>query len=123
MRGTLGLWCVLASLGGGWMCAGCDAATCKSYAAHGLVVTVHDETGARICDATVVATDGRFSERLEPFAADLEICTYQGALERKGNYSITATAGGRSTTVGDVRVRADECHVIAARPDVIVESV
>jgi hypothetical protein len=80
---------------------------------YGLNVTVNDAaTATRICDATVTVSEGAYSETLQPFGP-VESCSYSGAGERPGLYEVRATrAGYRTTAVPNVRVTADECHVI-----------
>jgi hypothetical protein len=84
---------------------------CPAVAVVGLIVTVDDAaTGAPVCDATVTATDGAYSETLSAFTAGA--CTYQGARERAGTYSITAVQGSRTATVDGVTVVSDGCNVV-----------
>ena len=57
-------------------------------------------TGQPLCDATVTASEGQYSERL--FEAS---CRFPGAYERPGTYVIRAEkAGFRAKEVGSVRV-------------------
>ena len=70
----------------------------------------------------MTAKDGDYSEVLIPYAPNGERCSYQGALERKGTYSLTVNAAGRTTTVQDVRIRADECHVIPVSLTVTIQT-
>ena len=74
---------------------------CLAYAAAGLGVTVTNAATAQsLCDATVMATEGRYSERLFENA-----CTYTGAYERPGEYVIAASRSGfASSRVTSVRV-------------------
>jgi len=74
---------------------------CAAYAAAGLGVSVFDAaTGSPICDATVTATDGAYSEQLFGLA-----CSFSGAYERPGSYVIRATRQGfRPSEVEAVRV-------------------
>lgn len=63
---------------------------CAAYAAAGLGVSVLDAaTGSPVCDATVTAIDGAYSEQL--FGA---ACSFSGAYERPGSYVIRATRQG-----------------------------
>jgi hypothetical protein len=100
--------------------AGCgdDAPTvaCLAYASAGLGVSVVDASnGAAICDATVTATDGTYSERLLAVGG----CTFTGAYERPGTYVIEASRPGFvPDRVASVRVvmGTGECpHVQEAR--------
>jgi hypothetical protein len=97
-----GITCVLAAL----CLAGCTEGVtppvaCAAYAAAGLGVTVTNaDTGQPICDATVTAVEGSYSEKLVPVA-----CTYTGAYERAGTYVVKAARDGyASKEVGSVRV-------------------
>jgi hypothetical protein len=100
--------------------AGCESPTggviCTAVAVDAIVVTVVDgASNQRICDATVTAVDGSFSEVLRPFPAGTE-CTYSGPTERAGLYEVrVARAGYAPTTTSNVRVTRDECHVIPVR--------
>ncbi len=74
--------------------AGCteerEPIACAAYAAAGLSVTVTNaDNGQPICDATVTATEGAYSEKL--FAVG---CTYTGAYERAGTYVVRASRDG-----------------------------
>lgn len=63
---------------------------CTAVARAGLSVTVRNAaTGGSICDATVVATDGGYSETLFPSA-----CTSLGAFERPGTYVVRVERAG-----------------------------
>jgi hypothetical protein len=100
--------------------AGCESpavpVVCTAIASTAIVVTVVDGTsGPRICDATVTAADGSFSEVLRPFPAGTD-CTYSGPTERAGTYEIRVSRQGYlPATVKDVRVTKDECHVIPVK--------
>jgi hypothetical protein len=100
--------------------AGCDPPTaprvCTAIAVDALVVTVVDSvSGQRICDATVTVTDGAFTQELRPFPAVTE-CTYSGPTERAGQYEVRAARSGYvPATMTNVRVTADECHVIPVK--------
>ncbi len=89
MRTAL-LWMLLAVC-----CASCGEdrtpVACAAYAVAGLGVSVENATtGQPLCDATVTATDGAYSERLQALGG----CTYTGAWERPGTYVIEATRQG-----------------------------
>ena len=99
---------VLCALGA---CTGGEVACTADYR-YGLTVTVVDEAGAAICDATVTITDGDYEETLENVGGD--DCAYVGAGERAGTYAITAEkAGYQTASESGVVVDEDECHVIA----------
>jgi hypothetical protein len=100
--------------------AGCEPTTeprvCTAIAVDALVVTVVDGvSGQRICDATVTVIDGAFRQELRPFPAVTE-CTYSGPTERAGQYEVRVTRSGYvPATMTNVRVTADECHVIPVK--------
>ena len=100
--------------------AGCAPPTephvCTAIAVDALVVTVVDgASGQRLCDATVTVIDGAFSQALRPFPAVTE-CTYSGPTERAGLYEVRVTRSGYvPATMTNVRVTADECHVIPVK--------
>jgi hypothetical protein len=99
--------------------SGCESPTgvvCTAIAVDAIVVTVVDgASNQRICDATVTAAEGSFSEVLRPFPAGTE-CTYSGPTERAGLYEVRVSrAGYAPTTTSNVRVTRDECHVIPVR--------
>lgn len=92
-------------------CGGTEPQGCALYAAFSLSVTVKDPTGALVCDATVTATDGAFSEQL--MALPGASCTYAGPAERAGTYEVTVSKAGYSTAIlRNLVVGRDECHVI-----------
>lgn len=84
---------------------------CTDEARAGLNITVKNgSTGAEICDATVTATDGSYSETLQNTGGSCG--SYAGAWERKGTYTIAVSKTGFATaTESNVVVGADECHV------------
>jgi hypothetical protein len=100
--------------------AGCDQPTeprvCTAIAVDALVVTVVDSaSGQRLCDATVTVIDGAFTQELRPFPAVTE-CTYSGPTERAGQYEVRVTRSGYvPATMTNVRVTADECHVVPVK--------
>jgi carboxypeptidase family protein len=74
---------------------GCDF-TCRALCviAVGLDVGVANAaTGAPICDATVTAIDGSYSEELQP-TTDGRGCRFWGASSRPGIYSVRAERQG-----------------------------
>ncbi len=100
--------CVAALASG---CPSEEHVACTAIAAAGLSVGVTNErTSQPLCNATLTATEGDYSEAL--FSNG---CRYVGAWERPGTYRVSAQAQGfASKTVGDVRVLmgAGECpHV------------
>jgi hypothetical protein len=84
----------------------CESRVCTSEARAGLSVTLREAWGALVCDATVTAHDGDYSEVLRLWG-----CTYGGAVERPGNYTLNVVAGSRSKTVSGVVVTSGDCHV------------
>ena len=100
--------------------AGCAPPTeprvCTAIAVDALVVTVVDSSsGQRLCDATVIVIDGAFTQALPPFPAVSE-CTYSGPTERAGQYEVRVTRSGYvPASMTNVRVTADECHVIPVK--------
>jgi uncharacterized protein YfaS (alpha-2-macroglobulin family) len=74
---------------------GCDyVCTAACAIAVGLDVGVtDDQTGAPICDATVTAIDGSYSEELQK-TTDARGCRFRGAFSRPGVYSVRAERDG-----------------------------
>ncbi len=73
------------------------AACCTGdVALWGLRVSVTDQ-GARVCGATVIATDESYTETLIAIGSDSD-CVYTGASEREGQYTITARSDSRNGT-------------------------
>ena len=96
--------------------AGCgEPVACLAYAAAGLTVQVTNAaTGQPICDATVVASEGSYSERLFENS-----CQFTGAYERAGIYVVAASrpgfASARMTSVPVVMGRGECPHVEQVR--------
>jgi len=88
---------------------GCHTTVCDDSARAALTVIV-DVGGAPICDATVTAHDGAFSQVLMPLGS-APTCTYSGAYERAGNYTVDVVSGTHRKTVGGIVVTPGECHV------------
>jgi hypothetical protein len=86
---------------------------CTMIAVSSLNVTVRDlATGQRVCDASVVALQGGNRYELDR-TGDPQGCGYAGPYERAGVFEVRATRPGyQAASVGNVRVNADECHVI-----------
>jgi hypothetical protein len=86
------------------------------------ILVVNGQTGAHICDATVVARDGAYSETLVGRSdARVSGCLHVGAAERSGTYSVLAEAVGFSpSTASNVRVPVSEdgCHVRTIRVEI-----
>ena len=84
---------------------------CTAIAVSALNVSVRDlASGAPICDATVLALpDGGPSYPLRQTGA----CTYAGAEERDGGFTVLVIAPGYKTArASGIHVGRDECHVI-----------
>jgi hypothetical protein len=76
-----------------------------------MVTVLQASDGSRVCDATVTARDGTFSEVLAKFG-DATNCTYSGVYERPGTYGLDVVSGARTKNVGGITATADECHVM-----------
>lgn len=84
---------------------------CTEEAEFGLTIHVVDSSNQEpICDATVVAKDGSYSETLvHPGGSQ---CQYAGAIERSGTYRIEASREGYlPNSLDAVAVTKGECHV------------
>jgi hypothetical protein len=91
---------------------------CTLQFVYGLSVIVQDTaTGRRVCDAQVTAVSGAYRETLVAVAGGSpDDCSYAGAGERAGVYELNASrAGYLPATLSNVRVDANECHVIPVR--------
>ena len=86
---------------------------CTAIAVSSLVVTVRDaETRQRVCDATVTAMQAGTTYSLRA-VGDAASCTYSGPEEKPGLFEVhAARAGYEPASMSNVRVNADECHVI-----------
>ncbi len=82
------------------------------------MVTVLNTRGSQVCDAIVTATDGSYSARLTGPSGPP--CPYIGAPERSGNYTVPVRLGPLSTTVPNVRVTRDQCHVHPQYPTITI---
>jgi hypothetical protein len=91
-----------------------DPVVCTAIAVSSLNVTVRDAaSGARICDATVVAIQPGERFELMRFPETPDACTYSGPWERAGVFEVRVErAGYQPAAVTGIRVSADECHVI-----------
>lgn len=87
------------------------SSNCTEQSVYGLNIRVADKaSGTAICDAVVIATDGKYSEKLLQHGAP--DCVYVGAGERAGTYNVTAARDGYVANGVQVRVTEDECHVV-----------
>ena len=93
-----------------------DPRVCTAVAVQSLNVTVLDgASGQRVCDATVVASEGAFRETLRSFGPEAD-CVYAGPTERAGVYEVSVSKAGYQTAgMSNVRVGEDECHVIPVK--------
>ena len=67
---------------------------CPAFAVAGLTVAVSNAVTAQpICDATVTAREGDYSEHLSEQPSGSS-CTFVGALERPGTYVVSASRAG-----------------------------
>lgn len=84
---------------------------CPTFPVAGIEVIVRDDAGARVCDATVVATDGAFEEILQVADGAGPNCFYFGVFERAGAYAVTISADGFLNAEPDdaVIVSLDPC--------------
>jgi hypothetical protein len=84
---------------------------CSDEARWGLSITVTDaSSGGRICDASIVATDGSYSETLTEVGGSGS-CVYVGASERSGTYDLAVSRGSRTASATNVVVPNGTCHV------------
>ncbi|HMY59744.1 MAG TPA: carboxypeptidase-like regulatory domain-containing protein [Pseudomonadota bacterium] len=109
------LWAVMALGCGGTS----DGTACPAIAASNFTVTVTDAvTSARICDATVSATDSSTggSMNLMVFGGATD-CAYSGGFyERPGTFTLTAQKSGYlPTTMPNVVVTKGVCNVTPAQ--------
>jgi hypothetical protein len=88
------------------------------FAAAGLTVSVIDTSGKPVCDATVTATDGSFSEVLQKTGP--QRCLNSGVFERTGTYTLIATAPGQRGVMNGLRVTKDACHVKTLTPTITI---
>ncbi len=86
---------------------------CTDEAVAGIDVSVIDSSsGNPICDATIVITDGTYSETLHETSTDTS-CSYSGAYERAGTYDLVASAPNKTNvTQTGIVVMAGACHVL-----------
>lgn len=83
---------------------------CTANIVEAIALTVRDEAGAEVCDATVTVREGAFSTTLKPSGASL--CSWSGLPEREGVYDVTIEKPGYLPTVLEgVVVTGDFCHV------------
>jgi hypothetical protein len=83
---------------------------CPPVFIYGVTVVLTDaQTGAPITEATLMLTDGSYTEQMQVFPSG----SYVGAGGRPGNYTLTIEAAGfHSQTRTDIVVTSDPCNVI-----------
>ena len=92
--------------------AACGSVDCESVGHSAFAVRVQDAAGEQVCDATVVAIDGDFSEELS-ISDSSGACVYYGVYERSGTYRIEAARDGATGVIDRVEVvRAGRCDVL-----------
>jgi hypothetical protein len=99
-----------------------DGIVCTEQAVSGLNVKVslQDDTSSNPSGIIVTAKDGLYTEDL--IVHDASKSDFYGAIERKGNYSITVSKTGYKTfTSSTITVTADRCHVIPKIITVVLE--
>lgn len=109
------------------MIAGCNlnlpgggGTICTAVFIYGLTVNLTDPNGDPVTGATVVISEGIFSETLTPVQDGF----YTGAGERAGTYTLTVTATGfEPVTQNNIVVTADECHVTPVGRDITLQTV
>jgi len=92
--------------------SGCDELRgCDDSLTFGLSIYA-SYSGALVCDAVVVARDGKYEETLEKQGNEASGCVYVGAGERPGHYVVSVTRqSSRSTNQIEINVEEDSCHV------------
>lgn len=95
-----------------WGCDGFGTVCPPIAPGHVTVIVTNAANGQPVCDATVTATDGAYSETLRPRG-----CTsyYDGVYGRIGTYVVRAARDGYVTAeVGSVRIVSnnDACETV-----------
>jgi hypothetical protein len=108
------------------ICGCASKKSCTAIAVEGLVVTVtNSRSGARICDATVLAQTGGSDgggTALQPSGPGA-MCDYAGAPEAPGDYTITVSRNGFVTATARATVQQGDCHVVPADVTVTLDDV
>lgn len=128
---------MLAVIGSGLLMGGCvvvessppeddfEGPMCTLILKPSLALTVRDERGADLCDATVTVREGPHTWQLESSDPAGPTCFWSGLDERPGNYEITASRPGYETVVRSNVVVSEElsgCHVKTAQVDMQLRS-
>jgi hypothetical protein len=85
--------------------------TCTTIYIHGLTVSVEGGASSGMCEVVVTATEGPYFEELECSARG-SLCACSGAGERPGVYLVEVMSGDDVVALQEIRVQADECHVM-----------
>jgi hypothetical protein len=90
----------------------CSGESCNDVLVPALSVVVTDHsTGQRICNASVIASEGSYTYDLVAVGQGSD-CSYAGPPERPGTYGLTAAGAGYSpTTMDGILVSSNRCHV------------
>src|SRR5690348_15546038 len=79
-------------------CSSAAHVNCTAGVGPTITVLVVDSQGRAVCDATVVARDGVFSERLRSApATEATACRHAGLSDAGGTYDIDVDRGARHT--------------------------
>lgn len=111
MRATAAIWPAL----GLWACGGAGE-DCTLEARSSVSITVVDEAGEIIDDATVTFA----VDQEERGACERIGDTWACGWEEEGYFLIEATAPGYGTTVTVVEVGGDECHVATEEIELVL---
>lgn len=96
----------------------CQRKVCKEVAVDGLSVGVVGPSGATLCDVKVEIRDGAYVETKALIPSN---CTFSGASERPGTYTIRVSREGNVVATETVVLVSDECHVKRAAVTLTVE--
>lgn len=89
---------------------------CPAVAIAGLhVVVTNASSGARLCDASVTATQGSYSEVLTAVGTDVETCAFQGVFSTGGAFEVRATRPGFEPAEATATVEADGCGPVRTK--------
>ena len=96
----------------GYLTTGCSPSNCDGDSRAALRVTVLSASGEPVCNARVVArSDRAFEGELRAFPGDVSHnCSYGGANEEAGTFSLEVTVGANTKTVKNIKVTEDDCH-------------
>ena len=86
----------------------CESRVCTLEFRYGISVTVLDDAGAPVSNATVTITEDDYIEELDSLGNGV----YFGAGERPGEYLVTIEAPAYQQFEQEVIVQPDICHVI-----------